>query len=112
VGVAASVKATATSSSPIELRDKNYLLDATIIGDTIATGPNAGKPKPILLGRVRNVDSHAYLFDTGNLEYYINNFPLAASVYAYASSIDVRDSGASLRDGQPFQLRQARRAPL
>lgn len=95
VGVVASVKAANDSQIVIELRDKNYLLDATMIGDVIATGPNTGKPKPILLGAIKNVDITPYLFDTSALKYYINNFALHSTT-ALAYVFDVRDSGVSL----------------
>lgn len=97
-GVVASVSAPSDAEIVIELRDKNFLLDDTIIGDTIATGPNAGKPKPILLGRVKNFDISPYLVDSASLKYYINNFPLSTTFDAIA----VREMGLSLRDDDLF----------
>lgn len=91
--VVAAVKANDTELS-IELRDKNFLLDKTIIGSPIATGPNAGKPRPIALGVVKNFDATPYLLDTAALKYYINDFALSPPFLGILE--DVRDSGASL----------------
>lgn len=98
VWTVASVKAPNDGEIVIELRDKNFLLDDTLVGDEISTGPNAGKPKPLILGNVRNVDIGPYLYDTANLRYYINsNSALTSGASTQATSgAAVRDNGASL----------------
>lgn len=83
----------------LSLASKTYLLDETIIGDAIATGPNAGKPKPLILGGVcRNVDIGPYLYDTASLKFYINGSSLLTTgVSSQATnSAAVRDNGAGL----------------
>lgn len=100
VAVVAAVKAPNTDELVIELADKNYLLDDTIIGDTMATGPNAGKPKPIVLGSVYNFDITPYLFDSSALKYYINNFALDTNYDLVVQA--VRDAGVSLNSGTLF----------
>ncbi len=92
VAVVVAVKADSDSQISITLRDKNRLLDATIIGDAIATGPNAGKPKPIIFGQVLNFDLTPYMLSAGDLTYYFNNYPMLD----FTRVIDVRDSGVSL----------------
>lgn len=93
VAVVGTVRADDDRRITIDFRDKSHLLDDTIIGETIATGPNAGKPRPIALGRVKNFDLSAYLLDSGDLTYYINNFALDASALPA-----VRDNGVSLEE--------------
>lgn len=102
VGTVGSVSAPTDGEIVIQLRDKNYLLDDTLIGDTITTGPNAGKPKPILLGHINNFDITPYLFDASALKYYINNFAMDGLLPE-----DVRDAGESLRDGIIFSFTSA-----
>lgn len=97
-GTVASVSAPNDDEIVISLRDKNFLLDKTVIGDTIATGPNAGKPKPILLGRVKNIDLTPFLFDTAALKYYINNFALSTFGGPPYGLADLRDNGVSLEE--------------
>lgn len=99
-GTVAAVRASGGEIT-IQLRDKNYLLDDTIIGDAIATGPNAGKPKPINLGSVFNFDATPYLLDASALTYYINNFALGGLSFDGAV-VDVRDAGLSLSSGAIF----------
>jgi hypothetical protein len=104
VGVAlvASVKA-GEEALTITLLDKNYLLDDTVVGDAIATGPNAGKPKPILLGAVKNFDLTPYLLDQSTLTYAINNFALsAATPSSYVAGL--RDGGLDLFTGFLFEF--------
>jgi hypothetical protein len=92
VNVAVVLSAVGTDSDlTLTMREKTFLLDDTIIGDPMVGGPNAGKPKPILLGLIKNFDITPYLFDSAALKYYINNFALQS----FALS-DVRDSGVSL----------------
>lgn len=89
----------------VRLRDKNYLLDDTIIGDTITTGPNAGKSKPIILGGpCFNVDISPYLYDEANLIYYINNVPSLTTSPTNGTSTDpyVRDNGVGLGPDRDF----------
>lgn len=101
-GAVASVSAPDDDTIVISLRDKTFLLDATVIGDVIATGPNAGKPRPICFGTVKNLDVTPYLLDAAALKYYINNFAMALS---FSSAVlDVRDAGASLDSGQLFEF--------
>lgn len=96
VGVAtvASIMANSDQQITITLADQSLLLDVTIIGDTMLTGPNAGKPKPVLFGFVDNFDLTPYLFDTTGPSYYFNNYAQDPSV-AF-SNISVRDAGVSL----------------
>jgi hypothetical protein len=85
------------NQATIELRDRNFKLDVTLVGATIASGPNAGKPKPINVGYINNFDLTPYLLDATTLKYYLNDFPMAGTMIATTSGvIDVRDSGASL----------------
>jgi hypothetical protein len=77
----------------IPVLNRNFGLDRTIVGDTIATGPNTGKPKPILFGYVKNLDITPYLYDASALKYYVNNFTLATTL-DYLK--DVRDGGVTL----------------
>lgn len=87
-----SVRAASDSAITVNLRDKNVLLDATVVGTVITTGPNAGKPKPINIGKVFNFDIGPYLFDSANLKYYYND-----SAYFNNSVLnDVRDNGVTL----------------
>lgn len=97
VATVQSVRCESDEDVTVLLRGKEYLLDDTIIGDPIPSGPNAGKPKPLLLGRVRNFDIGPYLVDAAAFKYYISNFPLAASVEP-----NVREMGISLRDDDLF----------
>lgn len=97
VSVFGSPKADRDAQLTVQLRDKSYLLDDTIIGDTIATGPNTGKPKPILMGFVKNFDITPYLLDSATLKYYINNFALDTSTLN-SYLLDVRDAGVSLKN--------------
>lgn len=90
----AVVKAGNDDTIALSLRDKNYLLDATMIGTAISSGPNAGKPKPILIGYVNNFDVTPYLIDAAALTYYINDFAMS-SIFRMIG-VDVRDSGVSL----------------
>lgn len=92
VAVVAAVKASNDSELLLELRDKNYLLDAAIIGDAMASGPNVGKPKPVIFGDVYNFDLTPYLFDTTGPTYYFNNY----AMNSYAVVNDVRDVGLTL----------------
>lgn len=105
VAVVASVKSN-DREMVLELRDKSYLLDDTIVGDTIATGPNTGKPKPILLGQIRNFDISPYLYDTSALKYYLNNFALDANTFRTYLT-DVRDAGVSLMSRSLFSFTSA-----
>lgn len=90
-----SVRADNDARITINLRDKNVLLDATVVGTAITTGPNAGKPKPINIGKVFNFDIGPYLFDSANLKYYYND-----SAYFNNTNInDVRDNGVTLVGG-------------
>jgi hypothetical protein len=68
-----SVKASNEKQIAVTLGEQEPLLDATIVGDPIASGPNAGKAKPILLGAVSNFDLTPYLLDTANLVYLFNH---------------------------------------
>lgn len=77
----------------LELRDRNYLLDASIVGPQIAVGPNAGKTYPVVLGTVFNFDLSSYLLDATGPTYVLNN----ASLASFANVSDVRDSGVSLQ---------------
>lgn len=97
VAVTQTIRDTNAREIEVTFRDKSYLLDDSLVGDAIATGPNAGKPKPILLGRVKNFDLTPYLLDSSALTYYVNNFALDSS---FGTSIfpTVRDSGVSLTD--------------
>lgn len=80
----------------LALRDKSLLLDATMIGETITSGPNTGKPKPLLFGDVKNLNLTPYLLDATALTYAINSYALSG-----ASVVDdVRDGGLTLDDGQ------------
>lgn len=94
LGSVAAVSAEDDTKLTLTLRDKGLLLDATMIGDEMATGPNAGKPKPIILGQVNNFDLTPYLFDEDGPSYYFNNFAQDASL-AFGNVI-VRDAGVSL----------------
>lgn len=106
VAVVHGVKADNDTRMTVDLRDKSYLLDDTIIGDTIASGPNAGKPRPILHGRIKNFDITPYLLDSAALTYYINNFALHSStLLSYLE--DVRDAGVSLRTNTLFSFSSA-----
>jgi hypothetical protein len=88
----------------INLRAKTYGLDKTIVGTTIATGPNAGKPKPILLGVVKNFDISPYLLDGAQLTYYVNDFALSGDIDLL---LDVREGGLSLRNETLFSFTSA-----
>lgn len=98
VGAVAAVKAANDDQITIELRDKNFLLDDTMVGAPITTGPNAGKPRPILLGHVNNFDITPYLYDVSNLRYYVHTTSLSPNF----RPSDVRDAGASLRTASLF----------
>lgn len=93
-GAVSTVRAGDDGRITLQLRDRNLLLDATIIGDEMTTGPNAGKPKPIVLGEVRNFDLTPYLFDESGPSYYFNNFAMDSSLAL--SDVQVRDAGVSL----------------
>lgn len=104
VGVAAIASVSGDDASvTLDLRDKNYLLDVSVIGDPMPSGPNEGKPKPIVLGLVKNFDVGPYLLDEANLVYCINNFELEANAFSLRIS-DVRDAGGSLDDGDLFNF--------
>lgn len=81
----------------ISLRDRGLLLDTTIIGTPIISGPNINKPKPILFGQVLNIDLTSYLTDPANLVYAINSYAMVD----FTRVLDLRDSGISLQ-GVPF----------
>jgi len=92
VATVGSVSAQNDKLIAVRLRDKNLLLDATIIGTPILTGPNAGKPKPVLFGDVVNLDLTPYLLDSANLTYVFNTYAMVD----YQSVVTVRDGGVSL----------------
>lgn len=94
IGSVSAVRADDDTRISITLRDKGLLLDATIIGDAMTTGPNAGKPKPVLFGQVYNFDLTPYLFDTTGPTYYFNNYAQDSSL-AFGNVL-VRDAGVSL----------------
>lgn len=93
-GVVANVRAEGDTRLSIGLRDRGLMLDATMIGDEMTSGPNAGKPKPILLGQVYNFDLTPYLYDETGPSYYFNNYAMDDSL-AFANVL-VRDAGISL----------------
>jgi hypothetical protein len=95
VAAVESVSAPNDSTISISLKSKGYLLDDTIIGSPIPTGPNAGKPKPILLGIVKNFDITPYMLDSATLTYYFNDFAVNSGTAFEAFSF-VRDEGVSL----------------
>jgi len=97
VAVVQGVKATDDTKIVIGLTDRNYLLNATLVGAVMATGPNAGKPKPIIFGDVPNVDLSPYLYDTAGPSYYFNDYAMVLNVGANIPIADVRDSGLSLQ---------------
>lgn len=99
VATVAAVKALNDSELSIVLKDKSFLLDDTVVGDPITSGPNAGKPKPILVGAINNFDITPYLLDSSNLVYHINNFAFPAGWSVGGDLYDVRDSGATLTGG-------------
>lgn len=103
VGVVASVKEANDGPIVIELRDKNFWLDDTVTGGAIGSGPNAGKPKPILMGWVQNFDIGPYLLDGTALTYYFNDF----AQIGYTAVIEVRDAGVSLTTGFLFAFTSA-----
>lgn len=92
VATIAAVKADDDTKITLALRERKYLLDATIVGAAIATGPNAGKPKPVIIGSVLQVDLSGYLYDTAGPTYYFNDF----AQDSFANVVDVRDAGISL----------------
>jgi len=94
LGGVAAMRADDDARLTITLRDKGLLLDATIIGDEMATGPNEGKPKPVLFGQVYNFDLTPYLYDETGPSYYFNNYAQDSSL-AFGNVI-VRDAGVSL----------------
>jgi hypothetical protein len=94
--VMAAVRASNDEELVVDLHDKTYLLDVTVVGPTIATGPNAGKPKPLVLGRARNLDISPFLLDAVTLTYAINGSGLSTSVNSGSSAGPVRDRGSSL----------------
>jgi hypothetical protein len=94
VATVVSVSSDETATT-ITLRDKNYPLDRSVIGDPIASGPNAGKPKPVIAGSVYNVDLTPYLLDATALTYSIGTDPVTYPTLL--SSISVYDVGISLR---------------
>lgn len=101
VNVSSMVNAESTEMQvAVKLRAKTFLLDDTIIGDTIATGPNAGASKPLIVGGFcRQVDLSPYLFDTANQVYYIsgNAALTSAGVGNGTTTIPfVRDNGVGL----------------
>lgn len=93
-----TIKSDSDEKMSVQLRDQNLLLDTTIIGDPILTGPNTGKPKPILFGYVLNLDITGYLIDPGLLIYALNSYAMSD----FTKVVDVRDSGISLQ-GTPFE---------
>jgi hypothetical protein len=84
-------------SASISLKDRGLLLDTSIIGTTIPSGPNAGKPRPVLFGQVLNLDLTPYLLDEANLIYGINSY----AMYDFTRVLDLRTAGISLL-GTPF----------
>lgn len=96
--VVAAVKANDLNVT-LELRDKALLLDVPVIGAAIATGPNAGKPKPLAFGYVYNLDLTPYLLSEVDLTYYINNFALDSNTPFDTLGLRVRDAGGSLDSG-------------
>lgn len=94
-----TVRAANDTAITVAMRDRNFLLDAAVIGGAIPSGPNAGKPKPILLGSVYNFDLTAYLLDASGPTYIFNNF---ASPTWPAGNVVVRDAGVSLDSGAVF----------
>jgi hypothetical protein len=103
-GAVASVSAPNDGEIVIALRDRNYLLDDTIIGEPIASGPAAGKPKPIAMGLVRNFDITPFVEDDANLIYYINDGEISSTPNLAGDVFAARDSGASLRDSALFSF--------
>jgi hypothetical protein len=91
-----SVSATNNTTITLALRSKSYLLDASMVGAAMTSGPNAGKPKPINMGFVNNFDLQPYLIDPVGPTYVFNNFPSDAFQNLGTS---VRDNGVSLSAG-------------
>lgn len=94
VGVVASLKADNDETLTIVLRDRGLLADATVIGDAMTTGPNAGKPKPLIFGQTYNLDLTQALYDALGPSYYFNSYAQDSSA-AYANVL-LRDAGGSL----------------
>jgi hypothetical protein len=94
LGSVAAIKADDDTKITLTLRDTGLLLDATIIGDPMMTGPNAGKPKPVLFGLCNNFDLTPYLYDATGPSYYFNHYPQDPSL-AFGNVI-LRDQGVSL----------------
>lgn len=107
VGTVASVAESDDRSITINLRDKNYLLDDTILGAPIASGSAAGKPMPIALGLVRNFDITPHVYDDANLIYHINDGAIISVLDGAGDVFAARDAGASLRDSALFSFTSA-----
>lgn len=90
-------KADSDDSMSVSMKDRGLLLDTSIIGTKITSGPNVGKPKPLLFGTVLNVDLTQYLIDAANLIYAMNSYAMAD----FTRVLDIRDGGFSLQ-GTPF----------
>jgi hypothetical protein len=101
VASAIAVKESAEKQIVITLGSRSALLNATLVGDPIASGPNAGKAKPVLLGAVSNFDLTPYLLDAANFIYQFNHRAVNAVLAGYADYqiqevYSVRDNGLAL----------------
>lgn len=91
------MKAVNDNEFVVELRSKNFLLDASIVGAPL-TGPAADIPCPIMVGQTFNVDLTPYLIDAAGPTYAFTDDPATTNVgpSPYDCVLDVRDGGVSL----------------
>lgn len=93
VGTALSVNVEESNKViTLNLRSDIFGLDREIQGGAIASGPNTGRPKPVCIGSVLNLDVMPFLLDTAGPTYYFNSY----AQYDFEVVVDVRDNGLTL----------------